>query len=412
MTGDRDGSTGARGARGRLFRSLRVRMALSHAAVLALILLVLGGVGYVLLASRLHHDAAAAVRAAAVDEADRLRRNGPVAIPPDDDVPSATAVQTAIYLPGGRALGESARVPPWLRPQRATSTTIDVRGERALIVTLHVVARGRTVGTAVAGTSLEPQDTLLRRVRLLLLIGGLLGVVVSLWAGWWLAGRAARPVRDAYDAQASFASNASHELRTPLAFVRTGVEVLAERDPPLGEQVLGEIDYLTALTERLLGMARMRADVPRRTQPVADVAAACRASVARNARVHRVRTEVDLEGAPAAAADPVALEAVLDAVLENVARHGGGIAKLTVRRSDGHVDIAVADHGAGLAPELRARAFDRFFRADPARTRSEGGAGLGLSLARSIVETQGGRIWLEETPGGGLTTRIELHAAS
>jgi two-component system OmpR family sensor kinase len=68
----------------------------------------------------------------------------------------------------------------------------------------------------------------------------------------------------------------------------------------------------------------------------------------------------------------------------------------------------VADHGPGLPPELASRAFDRFARADPSRTRSTGGAGLGLSLARALVEAQGGAMWLEDTPGGGLTARIAL----
>src|SRR5438105_1361962 len=93
---------------------------------------------------------------------------------------------------------------------------------------------------------------------LALILGGLAGVVASMIAGWVLSGRAARPVRRAYDAQAAFASDASHELRTPLAFVRSGVEVLAEHDQELGADVLREIGYLTSITDRLLSMARMQ----------------------------------------------------------------------------------------------------------------------------------------------------------
>ena len=71
----------------------------------------------------------------------------------------------------------------------------------------------------------------------------------------------------------------------------------------------------------------------------------------------------------------------------------------------------MADHGPGMSPELRERAFERFVRADPARSRASGGAGLGLPLARSLIEAQRGRMWLDETPGGGITARIELRAA-
>jgi len=72
--------------------------------------------------------------------------------------------------------------------------------------------------------------------------------------------------------------------------------------------------------------------------------------------------------------------------------------------------VSVADHGPGLPPAQRARAFERFFRADPVRGRDEGGVGLGLALARDLLAAHRGSLWLEETPGGGLTAVMELPA--
>jgi Signal transduction histidine kinase len=113
----------------------------------------------------------------------------------------------------------------------------------------------------------------------------------------------------------------------------------------------------------------------------------------------------------AALADRVALEAVLDAILENVARHGGGAADLRWSREGRDVVLSVQDHGPGIPEPLHIRAFERFYRLDPSRARETGGAGLGLALARSLVEAQGGRMWLEPTPGGGLTVSAALPSA-
>src|SRR5205823_12467633 len=192
--------------------------------------------------------------------------------PADADVPSSSAIREAVFLPSGRVVGDATDVPAWLRPQRHPVETIQVQGEQVRVATLVIrdPSSGAAAAMVVAGKSLTPEQTLLSRVRLLLIAGGLAGVAASMIAGWILSGRAARPVRRAYDAQAAFASDASHELRTPLAFVRSGVEVLAEHDPDLGEDVLREIGYLTSITERLLSMARMQGERPRfDLQPVA-----------------------------------------------------------------------------------------------------------------------------------------------
>ena len=176
--------------------------------------------------------------------------------------------------------------------------------------------------------------------------------------------------------------------------------MLAEKEPGLGGQVLAEVDYLTGLTQRLLLLARAeRGSIRLEVEPV-DVGAACRSAAHRSERAHG--NALSTGGADLAAlADRVALEAALDAVLENVERHGGGSADVRWSREDGRVVIGIADHGPGLPEDLHGRAFERFFRVDPSRARETGGAGLGLALAKTLVEAQEGRMWLEPTPGGG-----------
>jgi len=394
-----------------VFRSLRLRVALSHAVVLLVIMLALGAVGELLLARSLDASVTDELRAAASGVVEHIQEAGEPVPPPDSDVPSQAGVQLAVYTPPGDALlGEPKETPAWLLHYPNPVTDLEVAQERVRVVVLPAEVRGQTVAWVAAGRSMLPEDRLLHRVRWLLLTGAAVAVAVSLGAGWWLAGRALRPVQRAYEAQAGFAADASHELRTPLTFVRQGVEVLAEHDPALGEEVLSEVDYLAGLTGRLLELARAeRKDVELTLEPV-DVSTVTRSAVHRSERAHG--NVLTLNGGPMGAmAEPVALEAVLDAVLENVARHGEGTADVGWVRAADEVTISVADHGPGMPTDLAAQAFDRFFRADSSRTRDTGGAGLGLALARTLVEAQRGRMLLSPTPGGGLTIMIVLPAA-
>jgi signal transduction histidine kinase len=384
-------------------------MAVSHAAVLAIILVALGGIGLLLLSRGLDRGATQDLFAAARQEADRIAESGRVTPPPDSDQPSKSATRIAVFDGSGALVGEPSETPAWLTPSTTPIRDVRVAGERVRIVTVTARREGIDLATVAAGRSLAPEERLLHQVRLLLLGGGAVAIVVSLLAGWWLAGRAAEPVERAYEAQAGFAADASHELRTPLTFIRSGVEVLAERDPELGSQVLSEVDYLTGLTSRMLALARAeRGAVPLEREPV-DLADACREAAHRSETASGNRLLL-AGGAATALGDRIGVEAALDAVLENVAVHGGGEAVIRWRQDGASATIEIEDHGPGLPPELEERAFERFARADPSRSRSTGGAGLGLPLARALVEAQGGRMHLRPSRGGGLTATIELPA--
>ncbi len=280
------------------------------------------------------------------------------------------------------------------------------------MVTIPAVVDGQTIAWVAAGRSLETEDRLLHQVRLLLVAGGAVAIVVSLGAGWWLAGRAVRPVERAYRAQAGFAADASHELRTPLAFIRSGSRCSPRRDPDLGRDVLSDVDYLTGLTQRLLQMARAEGGVVALERAPIDVGAAV--PVGGPSQRDRARGPPDPRrpggGDRARRSRGAGGRAGRRARERASARRRRGRAHLDP--GHGRAEIAVADHGPGMPNELADRAFERFFRADPSRARETGGAGLGLSLARSLVEAQGGRMWLEATPGGGLTAKIDLPLAS
>ncbi|MDP9295628.1 MAG: HAMP domain-containing histidine kinase [Actinomycetota bacterium] len=390
-----------------MFGSLRLRVALSHAAVLISILVLLGGGGQLLLARSLDHSVTGDLMSAAITQANRITEAGRPEPPPDSDLPSLAATRIAVFLPDGSPFGEVAEVPDWLRPAPQQVVDRPIAGEQVRIVTIHVVNEGRTIATVVSGRSLAPEATLLHRVRLLLLTGGLVAVILALLTGWWLAGRAVRPIERAYEAQAGFAGDASHELRTPLTFIRSGVEVLAERDPALGSEVLKEVDYLAGLTQRMLTLARSDGRAIPLERATIDLSEVCRSAIRRSEH-DGVRVHSNGNGNVEVVGDRYATEAALDAVLENVRIHGGAEADMSWRADSDRGLISIRDHGPGLSSDERNAAFDRFYRGDPSRARETGGAGLGLALSRSLIEAQGGAIWLEETPGGGLTARISL----
>jgi signal transduction histidine kinase len=392
-----------------MFRWLRLRLALSHAVVLLVILIVLGSLVQFLLARSLDQSVTDQLQQQASAQAERIREHGGPLPPADVDAPSAAAVRVAVFrAPSGTAMAEPTEIPPWLHRYPSPVEDIDVAGEHVRVVSLPAIVNGRTVAWIAAGRSLLPEERLVHRVRLLFALGGGVAVLVSVLAGWWLAGRAVRPVERAYEAQAGFAADASHELRTPLAFIRSGVEVLAERDPDLGADVLLEVDYLTGVSQRLLELARAeRGELATRPSSF-DVGEVCRSAARRSRTASGTDLTLDGDEGLTAVGDRVGFESALDAVFENVGLHGGGRADVRWTRSGDEALVTVADHGPGLLEEHAHRAFERFFRADPSRARETGGAGLGLALARVLVEAQRGRMWLEPTPGGGLTATIGL----
>jgi histidine kinase len=131
--------------------------------------------------------------------------------------------------------------------------------------------------------------------------------------------------------------------------------------------------------------------------------------------VTRSRRDVELaqdvpEDLPPVYADAERIYQVLFNLLDNAVRFtpAGGRVRVTAERNDGAVDVTVADTGPGIAAEHLPRVFERFYRVDTARSRDEGGTGIGLAIARSVVEAHGGRIWAESEPGRGSTFTFEL----
>ncbi len=214
-----------------------------------------------------------------------------------------------------------------------------------------------------------------------------------------------------------FVADASHELRTPLALLRTELD-LALRRPRSREELESalrsaavETQRLSRLADDLLLIARadqgplpMRREVLAAADLLADAATrfANRAtSLGRELRV--VETDLHVE------ADPLRVGQALVNLVDNALTHGGGTVELSAEGRDGLVELHVRDAGSGFPLEFRDRAFDRFSRADGAR--SGGGSGLGLSIVELVAGAHGGAAGLGEPPSGGADVWISLPRA-
>ena len=221
-----------------------------------------------------------------------------------------------------------------------------------------------------------------------------------------------------FDARRELVAWASHDLRTPIASLQAMLEAvedgLAPPDaylPAMADQVRS----LARLVEDLFELARIDAGVltlELRKAELVGLIETCVRGLGAEARARNVNVEAHVADGVAAHCAPEQVERVLYNLLTNAVRHtppDGSVAVLAEEDPD-EVRIVVEDTGDGLTPEAAARMFERFWRGDGARSSGDGGAGLGLAIARGLVEAHGGRIWAESRPEGGTRVSFTLPA--
>ncbi len=229
----------------------------------------------------------------------------------------------------------------------------------------------------------------------------------------------AERLQELITSQDAFVADASHQLRTPLTALRLRLENLETDVRPEAsedlEAALGECDRLSRLVDGLLALARAERSVSaERLEPI-DIRSALferEYTWSPFAAEHDVRIVVDAFDGLTAIATPDHLSQVLDNLIANAidASPNGGMITLSARAGLRNVTLHVIDQGPGMSAEERARAFDRFWRADEARG-GLGGSGLGLSIVQKLVRADGGSVALLDAPGHGLDAAVTLPAA-
>jgi signal transduction histidine kinase len=225
----------------------------------------------------------------------------------------------------------------------------------------------------------------------------------------------------AFVQQRTFVSDAAHELKTAVAVVKSSLQLLElkERTPAeyhAGlERCLADSERLEALVAKMLTLARVESGVA----ATAGAAAGCNMTACVRVVVAQLETVAALRGitvrvsADGSCVVPLTEEdctLLVENLLINALQHSpqGSKVELRISAQDGAVVLSVEDHGEGISAEALPHVFERFSRGDPSRTRSTGGAGLGLAICKAVVEKAGGSIELRSEPGNGTTAQVTL----
>lgn len=377
-----------------------------------------------------------------------------------------------MYSPDLHAIEASGiRLSPSLLPsaRAAAAGSTDLRdvelanGARWRVLSTPVLQDGKLVGVLQTGTSLQPVESALTSLVMLMGVAIPLVLVLAVAGGLFLAGRSLAPIQritraarrigadqlsnrlnmqgsdeiadlaatfdemiarleDAFRRQRQFTADASHELRTPLTLMRTRTE-LTLAHPRTPEE------YEEAL-------AAMRVDISRASRLVSDLLMLARADAGQDGlslepvplgTLTREVTEqfgptaesrgvmlrwVGTDPGPGVIGDQTRLTQLLMNLIDNAVKYAPG-APVTVKvAAEGHwAVIKVSDRGPGIPPEHSRHLFDRFYRVDRARSRSDGGFGLGLAISQWIVHAHGGEIRVDSRPGNGTTFTVNLPLA-
>jgi len=362
----------------------------------------------------------------------------------------------------GRDVAGPQRESPEVRAVRTAAlgfSDITVAGEPVRLYVIPVLRDGRRVAAIGVGEPTEGVTRAQSGVARTFLFAGTAVLLAAIVLGFALATRLSRPLRrmaataaqvragdlsqrigarerhdevgvladsfdrmldrleDAFARQRGFVADASHELRTPLTVIRGQLEVLArqrEVTPEdvrhVDEVVTTEVVRMERLVEDLLLLAR--ADEGELLRP-ATLDLRSFVTELFDSLTLTAERRFELGDVPAGTlrADEDRIAQVVRNLARNAVEHTrpGGLVRLCVTAHPrGWVELAVEDDGPGIPPAQRDRVFDRFHRVDSARSRGKGGAGLGLSIARAIVEAHGGRIAAGESPEGGARVAFRL----
>lgn len=274
---------------------------------------------------------------------------------------------------------------------------------------------GVLIGKVVVGTNMTPLMKITRQSFITALIGIVLVSIIAYLVGNYFAIKAIKPIEVSMQKQRDFVADASHELRTPLSVLLASVDML---EPDNTEEIQTvsymrmEIINMRNLVNSLLTLARNEKDIFCRTDfDLCEVAANTVKGLQSLANTKNIKIIYN-QCAPKIimTGDEGKVRQLFNILLDNAIKYSAEnvVVILEISSKNHQVKICVQDYGIGIAPEDLSNIFERFYRTDKSRSRSQGGFGLGLSIASHIVAVHKGEISVESIPGKGSIFTVNL----
>lgn len=269
--------------------------------------------------------------------------------------------------------------------------------------------------TAEFYTIINAQKTVLHTLLVIILFIIVVGSILAVGAGFFLAQRALKPIKEAWDRQQEFVSDASHEIRTPLTIIQSRIELLLQSPRAMIQDKIQDISTslqetrrLSKLVSQLLILARTDSNqLELETEPVLlnELFRSVVDQFEELASYQEKTLVLEMDHQPVSIlGDQERLHQLLIIFLDNALKFTkeGGAIKVMCRKEVQSVILSIEDNGVGIKPEHLSKIFNRFFQSDTSRTEREG-TGLGLSIAKWIVEKHKGKLSVDSTYGKGTT---------
>ena len=288
-----------------------------------------------------------------------------------------------------------------------------------MIASDEVYYKGQYIGKLYIGKDISFAYKLFHWVLVILIGLGIVFVGVAIYMSLRMSKRAMVPIRAAFTRQREFVGDASHELRTPLSVLLSSVDAMdmtIEKDEMAGKLLSNmreEVKRMTNLVSDLLTLARSDSNTIELKTEIFDLSLLA-AKAIESLNPIAVSKQIQLElAAPVSITvmgDPQRISQLIYILLDNAIKYtpNAGEVKLNLFKDNREVRIVVEDTGIGIKKEDYHKIFERFYRADKSRSRQIGGHGLGLSIAKWIVETHKGTIQVTSESGKGSTFIVNL----